>query len=210
MRRLGWAALALVAAFAWNMQPASAAPTPIPSSSQGCVDLFNTGTNAGDAPLTKAVTGVTYANGTATITFTLTSSRTAAELATVTRVRDCAFVDADLDGTLDAGEQVFSFDLRLDAEAFVNGAEYSVTVSAAEGAKICDRAGISGTTELGVDFTDKSTNPDGTQSACSTDNTVIPAGAIGGLALAGVVGLLFVGFQVRSRRTRPVPGRLAH
>lgn len=208
MKKMGWAVLALLAAFLWNMPTASAAPTPIPSSTQGCTDLFNSGTNAGGAVLTKTVTGVTYLNGSATITFTLTSSRSASDLALVTRIRDCAFVDADGDGGLDAGEQVFSFDLRFAAGTFVNGAEYSVTVTAADGAKICDRAGVSSDALL-TGFTDKSTNPDGSQSACTTD-TPIPAGAIGGLALAGVVGLLFLGFQVRSRRTRPVAGGLAH
>lgn len=201
MRRTAGFALAIVAAFALNMPAASAAATALPPSTQGCTDLFNTGGNAGNATLVKRITAVTSSNGSTTITFTLTSSRPGSELAQVTRIRDCAFIDLDNDRVRDNNEQVFSFDLRINAGSFVNGAEYSVTIAAGSSATICDRAAISSDGSfLNAGFTDKSTNPDGSQVACTGEPTEIPAGAIGGLGLAGLLGLLFVGYQVRTSR----------
>lgn len=202
MRRAVLAMLAIVAVVALDASPASAA-TALPSSTQSCTDLLNPGTNAGGVTLIKTITGVSVSGGNTTITFTLTSSRTAADRAKIDRIRDCAFIDLDGDGVRDANEQVFSFDLRFSAGSFVNGAEYSVTIAGT--GTICDRAAVSGGTSGSLftpdtTFTDKSTGPDGTQTTCTGGGTEIPAGAIGGLGLAGLLGLLFVGYQVHTSR----------
>ena len=172
MKRAVWVVVAVVAAFALNVGPASAATALEPLNQ--CPGL---GSGEGAAPLAKEVVGVTYDAGTATITFTLTSSRPLSELATVTRVRDCAFVDANANGLLDGAEVLVGFDLKFAAGNFVNGAEYTVTLTAPQDAVICDRGGVSGDLPTGDlptgGFTDKSTNPAGGRFSC-TDPTPPP------------------------------------
>ncbi len=202
MRRASLAALAVIALLTVNAQPAYGA-TPIPPSTQGCTDLLNRGENRGDAPLTKTITAFSVVDGTATVTFTLTSSRPDDELDLVTRVRDCAFIDADGNGVLDDDERVFSFDLRFDAGTFVNDAEYTVSFPAAEGAIVCDRAAVSADTSDGG-FTDKSMGPDGSSASCTDSGPppVIPEAPLTVLLPLTAVALLGAG-AVALRRPRP-------
>lgn len=164
MRRASLAGVAAIMLFTVNAQPAHGA-TLMPPSTQGCTDLFNPGENSGDAPLRKTIKAFSVVDGTATVTFTLTSSRSDDELDLVTRVRDCAFIDADGNRVLDDDERAYSFDLHLEAGTFVNDAEYTVSFPATEDGTICDRAAVSADASGG--FTDKSVGPDGSDASCT-------------------------------------------
>lgn len=112
-----------------------------------CKGVFS---GLGDQPLTKAFVGATFSGGTATLTFTLTSGRPDGE----SRVRDCAFVDINRSGAFDKGEVLFGTDDKT--AVFIGGTTtISITLNAAAGDRVCDRAARSGDAG-GGDFTDKS------------------------------------------------------
>lgn len=143
MRRIAVAALAGVAACGLYIQPASAEPsggalTPIAS----CEGLESPG--GGDAELTKTIIDVVYADGNATITFTLDSARPEEEEDLITRVRDCVFVDLNNNGVLDPSETAFGFDQNFGEGEYDAEAEYTVTIPAPIDSTICDRAAVSG------------------------------------------------------------------
>ena len=124
------------------------AQTAAPSSCEGVLE------GGGDEPLTKTlINKVQNADGTFTLTFRLTSSRT--DLTGNFRVRDCLFVDANGNNQFDNEPFLGGTDEKN--VQLVNGsATITVTVAASADDTICDRAALSGTTASGEDFTDKS------------------------------------------------------
>ena len=107
-----------------------------------------------DGPLTKSLAGVVNNNdGTFTLTYNLTSTHFP-PLNGVYRVRDCVFIDAGGDNAFN-GEPLISSDEK-DAVILNNTGSVSITVAASASDTVCDRASISGTDSLGVNFTDKS------------------------------------------------------
>jgi hypothetical protein len=99
--------------------------------------------------LTKTITGVTTnPDGTTTVRFRYTSDRGAGSF----RLRDCAFIDANSNGMFDMGEAIVG---GTDQRGVPSSGTGSITVTIPDGAQLCDRLALSGTSE-GVGFTDKS------------------------------------------------------
>jgi hypothetical protein len=126
----------------------SVGPSPalaaIPSSCGGVLQ------GAGDSgTLTKTITSVVQnEDGTTTVRYRYTSDRGAGSF----RLRDCAFIDANGNGKYDKGEQIVG---GTDRKGVPSSGRGSITVTIPEGARLCDRLALSGTSN-GVGFTDKS------------------------------------------------------
>lgn len=115
----------------------------VDTETKSCNGVFS---GKGSQPLVKAFVGATISGGEATLTYTLTSGRPDGE----SRVRDCAFVDSNGNGELDDGEALFGTDDK--SADFIDGmTTISITVNAAPGDRVCDRAARSS-----GDYTDKS------------------------------------------------------
>lgn len=118
----------------------------VPTSCQGVLQ------GAGDSgTLTKTIRSVvTNADGSTTVRFRYTSDRGAGEF----RLRDCAFIDANANGTYDAGDTIIA---GTDFKGRPSSGWGKITIShpLAEGTQLCDRLALSGTSG-GTGFTDKS------------------------------------------------------
>ena len=149
----------------------------------------------GDGPLTK--TFVSQQPGTTPGTFLVTFRLTTPRPAGTYRVRDCVFVDANNNGAFDDGEAIVG---SLDEQRLVTGGSVTatVTVTAAAGTRVCDRAALSGGT---AGFTDKS------NIVCLTLGTppppVIPEVPLALLLPLAAAALLAGGYFVMRRRERP-------
>ena len=122
----------------------SAAVGDIPTS---CGGVVKGGGDGGE--LTKRITSVEQNDdGTTTIRFRYTSDRGEGSF----RLRDCAFIDANNNGMYDNGEEVVG---GTDQKGVPSSGRGSITVTIPDGAQLCDRLALSGTSG-GVGFTDKS------------------------------------------------------
>ena len=124
------------------------APSPavgaIPTS---CGGVVKGGGDGGE--LTKRITSVEQNDdGTTTIRFRYTSDRSEGSF----RLRDCAFIDANNNGTYDKGEQIIA---GTDFKSRPSSGWGKITLTIPEGATVCDRLALSGTAD-GEGFTDKS------------------------------------------------------
>lgn len=146
----------------------------------------------GDAELTKSlVSKLDNGNGTFTLTFQLTSTRSG--LTGEFRVRDCAFIDVGGNNQLD-NEAIIGDESKN--VLFLNGsAQISLTVAATANDTICDRAAVSGTWQ-GTEFTDKS------NLLCTplSETPVIPEVPYVVLLPLAVVALLGAGVVIARRR----------
>jgi hypothetical protein len=173
--------------------PATAAPpnTDVPS----CNGVLHGG-GEGEGQLVKTFVSETVNNdGTVTLVYSLTTQRPTPG---TYRVRDCAFVDTNMNGEFDAGEPLFGTDEK--AVQFTSSShQISITVQAKSGDRVCDRAALS--SESGG-FTDKSGSHD-SPFLCHVVGTPPPAISEVGAAVLlplSALALLGGGFLVLRRR----------
>ena len=199
MKRSGLFALLSVAALV-SVTPASAAQQ---HDTAICAEVFAgpaSGIRKEDDPPRYQTPAKDNGDGTYTLSYAVLLSRYLGSSEQADSVHDCAFVDRNGNSTYDSGETLVAVS---DVPAqFGPGSSTTlkhrvqITIAAGPGDRICDRAQVE--TSYEGSFVDK------TAYFCETlpGATQVPAGMVGGLVLAGLLGACLVTAQFISRRAK--------